>query len=83
MEATVFENYKKGLIEDIRSSKDFDDLNEKIIEATWDLSGEAHEISEEAMAAILDKSHEQALEGQTYSMKEIENFMNQKVYELT
>lgn len=37
----------------------------------------------EALVAILKKSHAQAISGQTVSMDEVERFMHEKVYELT
>jgi hypothetical protein len=37
----------------------------------------------EALIAILKKSHEQALKGQTVTMDEVEHFMHDKAYELT
>jgi hypothetical protein len=37
----------------------------------------------EALKTILNRSHAQAMAGQTVSMDEIESFMNDKVYELT
>ena len=36
----------------------------------------------EALKAILRKSHAQALAGETYSMYHVEHFMNKKIYEL-
>ena len=36
-----------------------------------------------ALMAILKKSHEQALAGQTFSMDYVEHFMSDKLYELT
>ena len=33
--------------------------------------------------AILRKSHEQAVAGNTYSMDDVEHFMSEKLYELT
>ena len=37
----------------------------------------------EALIAILKKSHAQAMAGQTVTMDEVEHFMSDKVYELT
>ena len=37
----------------------------------------------EALKTILNRSHAQAMAGQTISMDEVERFMNDKVYELT
>ena len=37
----------------------------------------------EALMAILSKSHEQAVAGNTYSMDDVEHFMSEKLYELT
>ena len=37
----------------------------------------------EALMAILRKSHEQAVAGNTYSMDDVEHFMSDKLYELT
>lgn len=37
----------------------------------------------EALIAILKKSHAQAMAGETMTMDEVEHFMNDKVYELT
>ena len=37
----------------------------------------------EALIAILKKSHAQAMSGQTVTMDEVEHFMSDKVYELT
>ena len=36
----------------------------------------------EALIAILKKSHAQAMAGQTVTMDEVEHFMSDKVYEL-
>ena len=36
----------------------------------------------EALKAILRKSHAQTLAGETYSMDYVEHFMNNKIYEL-
>ena len=36
----------------------------------------------EALVAILKKSHAQAMAGQTVEMDEVERFMHDKVYEL-
>ena len=33
--------------------------------------------------AILRKSHQEAIDGNTYSMDYVERFMNEKLYELT
>ena len=38
--------------------------------------------SNEALMAILKRSHEQALAGNTYSMDYVERFMSNKLYEL-
>lgn len=37
----------------------------------------------EALVALLQKSHAQAVAGQTVTMDEVERFMHDKVYELT
>ena len=37
----------------------------------------------DALIAILKKSHAQAMAGETMTMDEVEHFMNDKVYELT
>ena len=37
----------------------------------------------EALIAILKKSHAQAMSGQTVTRGEVEHFMSDKVYELT
>ncbi|MDE7086380.1 MAG: hypothetical protein K2O48_06830 [Prevotella sp.] len=37
----------------------------------------------EALVALLQKSHAQAVAGQTLTMDEVERFMHDKVYELT
>lgn len=38
--------------------------------------------SNEALKAILRKSHEQAMSGNTFTMDYVERFMHDKVYEL-
>ena len=37
----------------------------------------------EALVTLLKMSHQQALTGQTYSSAEVEQFMNNRIYELT
>ena len=37
----------------------------------------------DALIAILKKSHAQAMAGQTITMDEVEHFIHEKVYELT
>ena len=37
----------------------------------------------DALIAILKKSHAQAMEGQAVTMDEVEHYMNTKIYELT
>lgn len=37
----------------------------------------------EALVAILKKSHQQAMAGQTVSMDAVEQFMQEKIYELS
>lgn len=37
----------------------------------------------EALMAILRKSHEQAIAGKVYTMDDVEHFMSDKLYELT
>ncbi len=39
--------------------------------------------NDSALLEILRRSHEQALNGQTYSTDEVELFMKQKLYEIT
>ena len=41
------------------------------------------EATNNALATILRKSHEQVLAGNTVSMDEVERFMSLKIYELT
>ena len=41
------------------------------------------EANNEALIAILKKSHAQAMAGEAVSMKEVKQFMRNKVYELT
>jgi len=37
----------------------------------------------DALIAILKKSHAQAMEGQAVTMDEVEHYMNTRIYELT
>lgn len=40
-------------------------------------------MKKESFCDILTRSHEQTLSGNTYSMEYVEQFMDEKVYELT
>ncbi|MBQ3632137.1 MAG: hypothetical protein II949_13015 [Prevotella sp.] len=81
---TNFETYRKELADSILSAKDFQELDDKLFEASCDLGGyQTHEISDEAMAAIMRKSQSDVEAGRIYSMDDMEAFMNSKVYELT
>ena len=46
------------------------------------MEAKVKEKNKEALMAILRKSHEQVLAGQTYSMDYVEHFMSDKLYEL-
>lgn len=84
MRTISLDTYKKELVDGILSARDFDDLSTKLFDASCDLAGyESHEISDEAMAAIIRRSQQDVAAGRVYSMKDVELFMNQKVYELT
>lgn len=81
---TNFETYRNGLVDSILSTKSFEELDDKLFEASCDIGGyTTHEISDEAMTAIMRKSQSDVEAGRVYSMDEMEAFMNRKVYELT
>lgn len=84
MRTTPFETYKRALAESIMQSADYDALEDKLMEAQWEVADvPAHDTCDEALVAILKKSHAQALAGQTISMEEVECYITNLEYELT
>ena len=81
---TNFETYRNSLADSILSAKSYEELDDKLFEASCDLGGyQVHDISDEAMAAIMRRSQSDVMAGRVYSMDDMEAFMNRKVYELT
>ena len=84
MRTIPFDVYKKKLADNILSTEDYDALEDRIMEAQWELADEPlHDECDDALITILKKSHAQALAGETHSMEEVECFVNNKIYELT
>ncbi len=84
MRTLPLEAYKQKLAEGILQAEDYEALEDKILEAEWDMADvRVAEASEETMIAILKKSHAEGLAGKTYSMEEVEREMDNKIYELT
>ena len=84
MQTTNFETYRKGLADNILSAKNFEELDDRLFEASCELGGyQSYDISDEAMAAIMMRSQSDALHGRMFSMDEMESFMNRKIDELT
>ena len=84
MRTVPFDVYKKALADNILQSEDYDALEDRIMEAQWDLAEKPlHEINDKTMVAIIKKSHAEGLAGKNYSMEQVESIVNQRIYELT
>lgn len=84
MRTTPFDAYKKRLAESILHSEDYNALEDRIMEAQWEIAdAPVHETKDETMIAILRKSHAEGLAGKNLSMDQVESLVNQKIYELT
>lgn len=83
MKIVAFEDYKQSLISSLQGTETLDELEDKIFEAQWDLTGEEiSEPSEETMLEIIGMSEADAKSGRVYSMEEVERLIDQKEYEL-
>lgn len=84
MREVPFETYKQRLAENILSATDYDALEDRLFEAEWEVSdAPTYEAKDETMVAILKKSHAEGLAGKNHSMEEVEQLLDQRIYELT
>lgn len=84
MRTIPFETYKKTLADSILQSADYDALEDRIMEAQWEMTDDStRETSDETMIAIIKKSHAEGLAGKNLSMEQVESIVNRKIYELS
>ena len=84
MRTTPFETYKRALAESIMQSADYDALEDKLMEAQWEVADvPAHDTCDETMIAIIRKSHAEGLAGKNLTMEQVESIVNQRMYEFT
>ena len=77
-----FEAYKSSLIEDIQQATDYESLESRLLDAQMELdSKEECETNEDMLVRILKLSHEQVMAGKTYSQEDVENYLDQRLYE--
>ena len=84
MRTTPFETYKKTLADSILQSADYDALEDKLMEAQWEMADvPVHKTSDDTMIAIIRKSHAEGLAGKNFSMEQVNNIVSQRMYEFT
>ena len=82
MRQIPFDSYKQRLIADIEQATDYDSLEERLLDAQMEMdSTEEAETDEELLVKILKISHRNVMAGKSYSQEEVENYLNQRLYE--
>ena len=78
-----FENYKKKLIADIQQASNYDSLEDRLLDAQMEMDSRPEaETNEDLLVKILKISHQNVMAGKSYSQKEVERYLDQRLYEL-
>ena len=79
MRKIPFETYKQQLISEIQETMDYDSLEDRLLDAQMEMENASEvETDEDLLVKILKVSHQQVVDGKTYSQQEVERFIDQR-----